>query len=86
MDVDVIKITQLMPEKRKRCIKEGLCFRCRKPRHLSGACPTFSSLFTPKKIRRVKQEKETEEQIPSLREVDDDDEEVVRRVTFSTDF
>ena len=86
MDIDMIKITRLTLEERKRCIKKGLCFCCRKPGHLSGACPTFSSLSTPKNIRRVKQGKETEEQIPSLKEVDDDDEDVVRRVTFSTDF
>ena len=78
MDVDMIKITRLTPEERKRCIEKGLCFRCQKPGHLSGACPTFSSLSTPKKIRRVKQEKGAEEQIPSLRKVDDDDEDVVR--------
>ena len=83
MDVNVIKITRLTPEERKRCIEKGLCFCCRKPGHLSEACPTFS---TPRKVRRIKQEKGEEEQIPSLREVDDDDEKVVRRVSFSTDF
>ena len=84
MDVDVIKVTRLTPEERKRCIEKGLCFRCRKPGHLSGTCPTFFS--TPRKVRCIKQEKGIEEQIPSLQEVDDDDEEVVRRVSFSTDF
>ena len=84
MDVDVVKITRLTPEERKRCIEKGLCFRCRKAGHLSGACPTFS---TPtKKVRRIKQEKETEEQLPKLKEIEDDDEDVVRRVSFSTDF
>ena len=84
MDVDVIKITRLTSEERKRCIEKGLCFRCRKPGHLSGTCPTFSS--PTKKVRRVKKEETTSKQIPSLREVEDDDEEVVRRVSFSTDF
>ena len=84
MDVDVIRVARLTPEERKRCIEKGLCFRCRKPGHLSGACPTFSS--PTKKIRRVKKEETTNKHIPSLREVDDDDEEVVRRVSFSTDF
>ena len=84
MDIDVIKVARLTPEERKRCIEKGLCFRCRKPGHLSGACPTFSS--TPRKVRHIKQEKGVGEQIPSLQEVDDDDEEVVRRVSFSTDF
>ena len=84
MDVDVVKITRLTPEERKRCIEKGLCFRCHKAGHLSGACPTFS---TPtKKVRRIKQEKKTEEQLPKLKEIEDDDEDVVRRVSFSTDF
>ena len=84
MDVDVIKIARLTPEERKRCIEKGLCFHCRKPGHLSGVCPTFSS--TPKKVRCIKQEKGVEEQVTSLQEVDNDDEEVVRWVSFSTDF
>ena len=84
MDVDVVKITRLTPEERKRCIEKGLCFRCHKAGHLSGACPTF--LTPTKKVRRIKQEKETEEQLPKLKEIEDDDEDVVRRVSFSTDF
>ena len=64
MDVDVVKVTRLTPEERKRCIEKGLCFRCRKPGHLSGVCPTFSS--SAKRVRRVKQEERTEEQLPSL--------------------
>ena len=84
IDVDVVKITRLMPEERKRCIEKGLCFRCHKAGHLSGACPTFS---TPvKKVWRVRQEKETEEQLPTLKEIEDDNEDVVRWVSFSTDF
>ena len=43
IDVDVVKITRLMPEERKRCIEKGLCFRCHKAGHLSSACPTFST-------------------------------------------
>ena len=75
MDVDVVKITRLTPEERKRCIEKGLCFRCCKAGHLSGACPTFSTPI--KKVQRVRQEKETEEQLPTLREIEDDNEDVV---------
>ena len=84
MDVDVIKISPLTPEERKHCIEKGLCFHCRKAGHLSTACPTFST--QTKGVRRVKQDKNTNESIPSLREIEDDDEEVVRQISFSTDF
>ena len=80
----MVKITWLTPEERKHCIEKGLYFQCCKAGHFSGACPTFS---TPaKKVRRVRQEKETGEQLPTLKEIEDDDEDVVRQVSFSTDF
>jgi len=47
MDVDAIKISKLTPEEQKRCQEKGLCFRCRKPGHLSNACPAY--LFEAKK-------------------------------------
>ena len=84
MDVDVIKIFHLTPEEQKRCIEKGLCFHCQKAGHLSTACPAFST--QTKEVQHVKQDKETNELIPSLKEIDDDDEEVVRRISFSTDF
>ena len=33
MDVDVIRLGKLSQEEREKCFKQGLCFRCRKPRH-----------------------------------------------------
>ena len=84
MDIDIIKISHLTPEERKCCIEKGLCFHCRKAGHLSTACPTFST--QTKGVQRVKQDKDTTEPIPSLKELDDDDEEVVWRISFSTDF
>jgi len=83
MDVDAIKISKLTPEERKRCQEKGLCFHCRKSGHLSNVCPTFpseSKKSTAKRVQRV------EEETPALIELDDDDEETVRRISFSLDF
>ena len=33
MDVDAISLTKLTPVEQARCIREKLCFRCRKPGH-----------------------------------------------------
>ena len=33
MDVDAISLSKLTPVKRVKCMKEGRCFRCRKPGH-----------------------------------------------------
>ena len=30
---------KLTPEERERCMKEGLCLRCRKPAHIAKNCP-----------------------------------------------
>ena len=84
MDVDIIKISKLTPDERKWCIEKGLYFCCWKAGHLSTACPTFPTLI--KKVRWVKCDEEPKEHISSLREVEDDDEDVVRRVSFSMDF
>ena len=79
MDVDVVRVRKLTPEERKRCIKKGLCFRCRKPGHLSGECPSFPNKKPGRQVKRVVQE----EELPKLREVDDDEEETVRRISFT---
>ena len=72
------------PDEWKCCIKKGLCFHCWKAGHLSTTCPTFSTLM--KKVWWVKQDKEVDEHIHSLKEIDDDDEDVVRQVSFLMDF
>ena len=73
MDVNIIHISKLTPDEQKCCIEKGLCFQCRKAGHLSIACPTFPS---PKKIRRIQRKKEVEE-ILLLKEIENDEEEVV---------
>ena len=78
MDVDVVCVGKLTPEERKRCIKKGLCFRCCKPGHLSRECPSFPNKRPGRQVKRVVQE----EELPRLWEVDDDEEETVRRISF----
>ena len=43
MDIDSICIEKLTKEEREKCIKEGRCLWCRKPRHYSRNCTTFQS-------------------------------------------
>ena len=38
MDIDAISLSKLTPTERARCIKEGLCFRCRKKGHSTNKC------------------------------------------------
>ena len=73
MDVDVIRIEKLTPEERKCCIEKGLCFHCRKAEHLSRECSSFSIKKPRQQIKRVTKE----EDIPILREVDNDNKETV---------
>jgi len=83
MDVDAIKVSKLTPEEQKRCQEKGLCFCCRKPGHLSNACPAYPSETKKPSTKRVQQ---VEEETPALMELDNDDEETVRRISFSVDF
>ena len=77
MVVDTIKVSKLTPEERKCCIEKKLCFRCRKPGHLSTACPAFSQKSN-QKVQKV-----SSEELPKLEEIDDDEEEeVVRKISF----
>lgn len=36
------RLTTLTPEERERCMRENLCFRCRKPGHPASRCPLAS--------------------------------------------
>ena len=38
MNIDAISLSKLTPMERARCIKEGLCFRCRKKGHSANRC------------------------------------------------
>eukprot|EP00170_Pyropia_yezoensis_P000123 contig_1036_g124 len=39
MDISSIKVEKLTPEERQRCMREGLCLRCREKGHLAKDCP-----------------------------------------------
>ena len=38
MDIDPVSLSKLTPTERARCIKEGLCFCCRKKGHSTNKC------------------------------------------------
>lgn len=39
MDISSIKIEKLTPDERQRCMREGLCLRCREKGHMAKDCP-----------------------------------------------
>lgn len=39
MEIGNIELKKLTPEERQRCIKEGLCLRCRQKGHIARDCP-----------------------------------------------
>jgi hypothetical protein len=64
MDVDTMTLSKLTPTERAKCIKEGHCFRCRKPGHNTTNCNSSRnspSRFTP----RPQTIRSTETQVPS---------------------
>jgi len=38
MDVDAVRLEKLTDQERQRCMREGLCFRCRLPGHSANKC------------------------------------------------
>ena len=80
MDVNIIHVGKLTPEETKCCIEKGLCFCCWKVGHLSRECPSFPHKKPRWQVKRVVQK----EGIPNLWEIDDDDEEIVWRISFTS--
>lgn len=39
MDIAYVRIVKLTPEERQRCMREGLCLRCRTKGHMAKDCP-----------------------------------------------
>ena len=77
MDVNIIKVGKLIGKECKKYIKKGLCFYCREPEHLRSKCPNFQK-GSPKVQQVV-------EDLPKLEPVgDDEDDENVRKISFST--
>ena len=59
MDIDAISLSKLTPMERARCIKEGLCFHCRKKGHSANKCNNTRNTLTgtfprPQTIRSTK--------------------------------
>ena len=80
MDIDIIKVAKLTPDKQKWCIEKGLCFHCQKSGHLSSTCPIFSS-SKPRKVQIIK---EAKEELSRLQEIDEEEkEEMIRRISFT---
>ena len=46
MDIDTISLSKITPMERARCIKEGLCFRCRKKGHSANKCNNSRNALT----------------------------------------
>ena len=46
MDIDAISLSKLTPTERARCIKEGLCFCCRKKGHSANKCSNTRNIST----------------------------------------
>jgi hypothetical protein len=63
MDVDTVTLSKLTPTERAKCIKEGRCFRCRKPGHNTTNCN--SSRNSPRFTPRPQIIRSTETQAPS---------------------
>ena len=61
MDVDSIHIEKLTQEEREKCIKEGQCLQCRKPRHYSRNCSTFPNNNNPHPYTKPPQKKTQQE-------------------------
>ena len=47
MDVDAVSLSKLTPVEHAQCMKEGRCFRCRKPRHNAQNCCSSSGTSPP---------------------------------------
>ena len=48
MDVDTIRLKKLFPADRARCMREGLCFCCRKKGHSANKCRSTQLMGKPK--------------------------------------
>ena len=60
MDIDTIHLRKLSPADRAQCIRERLCFRCRKKGHSANECQSSQTPGKPKGNYRPQQVRNTE--------------------------
>ena len=77
MDIDMVKVKKLTLEEWEECFRKGLCLWCCKKGHMANTCPNFSD--PPKKPQVQRAHKE---ELPELKEIEDNNEEGVARVSF----
>ena len=65
MDVDSVCLRKLSPADRAHCMREGLCFRCRKKGHSANECQSSQTLGKPKGNNHPQQIQNMETSSPS---------------------
>ena len=60
MDIDAVSLFKLTPVERAKCMKEGRCFRCRKPGHNARNCCSSSGTSFPSTVPRPHQIRTTQ--------------------------
>ena len=60
MDVDTIRLKKLSPANHARCMREGLCFHCRKKGHSANECRSAQPMGKPKGNNRPQMVRNTE--------------------------
>ena len=65
MDVDAVRLKKLSPVDHARCIREGLCFHCRKKGHSANECRSTQTSGKPKGNNRPQMVRNTETTTPS---------------------
>ena len=65
MDVDTIRLKKLSPADRARCMREGLCFHCRKKGHSANECRSTQTTGKPKGNNRPQMVRNTETTNPA---------------------
>ena len=65
MEVDTVRLRKLSPADRARCMREGLCFRCRKKGHSANECRSTQTPGKPKINNCPQMVRNTETTTPS---------------------
>lgn len=55
MEVDAVRLEKLTDNERQRCMREGLCLRCRQPGHFANNCRTYARPANNPRIARIEE-------------------------------